>query len=730
MSKSITTELLQDIGSEVTTLATLVKIKRQDSKTFLFTDHVEDIEFGGDTYTSDVRCTLSATGSNSDLTVDNMDLTLYLDGVIFIKKELSVGMFKHAEIEVSIIDFTAPEHGTLTLRKGWLGETIINEQNVASITISGLMKLLDIEIGRVYQPSCDTDLGSKRCGVAINYDQQYSHWNTYHVGNFVYRLDNITPLTLTNASFETEDPVNTTPTGWTSRPGSVAYSDDTDPLLGGSDPDGPSDGSRYLNFGIATGGIPSPIGEDWIYQDISVGDTPAFETLVQTDKAYVSFQVDAINTLYLLDFYKASILFLDDNENTISEKTTGFTTNEAPDKWYTISLTEKVPANCSTLRILLEAKIEDGTHYNIAFDNIRVSYWDATNVDPTAGVMYKAVRIVDTNNPDHRKTLTNASFEYETSDIPNGNTAPHGWEVEGPGDYWKLLSSGVLTSVDGSQELYGGDDGSGTQSSYRLSQTVDLINDWDLASERIDLGFYYGDFDIFKGHNDSQTAGAYDITWYGSDGVTVLRLDANVEEIGAIGWSVIGGSFSVPIGSRFCKLTLKCTSPVGSSDAGNIAFDRPRFKVFDTELAVKSDPVFSRGSSSTVFDSSAGAITLDNNIVWKTTESFVRRDVVSAVSSRKEFTATAMAGLDGQYETGVVRWLTGNNVGQTSVIRTWNKDSKVIKTYFNVLNDIQIGDAFLYVRPCHKRFTEDCVLTFDNAINFQGFPHLPGKISE
>ncbi len=50
--------------------------------------------------------------------------------------------------------------------------------------------------------------------------------------------------------------------------------------------------------------------------------------------------------------------------------------------------------------------------------------------------------------------------------------------------------------------------------------------------------------------------------------------------------------------------------------------------------------------------------------------------------------------------------------------------------FLKAIDDIQIGDAFLYIRPCHKRFTEDCILTFDNAINFQGFPHLPGTVTE
>lgn len=733
MPKSITSELLADIGSDVTTLATLIKIRRQDNTTYYITDHVEDIVYDGDTYDSSIRCTISAVSTSSDLAVDNMDITLYLDGVIFKNLDFTAGAFKHSEIDVSIIDYISPDHGVITVRRGWAGETLLNQQGVANITISGIKKLLDIEIGRVYQPSCDTDLGSPRCGVAIDYDQQYSYLNNHFIGTSQYILSNTIDIPVVNHSFESEVAHDETIPGWTRSSFNHFQTTEFEALNNVTPQSGITDGTHYLFFGAAQGRPVSPDGSQFVYQDIDLSSVVGLQQLVSDDKVMFNLRIDIVNTLYLLDLWSIALQFLDSDGKVIFEKDTGFKANDEPDIWRTTSLTAKAPSNCVTVRIVINGKITDGVIFNVGADNVRLSYWDATTTDPTGGILYRAARLVDLVGLEHKKNITNSSFDISSDNSVNTNTDGDiaGWEHPSANDYWSVLDVGSLPIFQGNRSLFGGDDGSGTQSSYKLDQWVEITTgDWALDPTRIDLGYYFGQFSIYKGHNDTETSGMFDIAWYAADKTTLIRLDANAEEIGALNWSQITTTFSVPTGARWCKLTLKCTSPVGSSDASNIAFDAAEFKCFDTQIASKKDPITSQGIKGTTFDPSIGSITLDGNIVWKAAESFVRHDVVSGVASRKEFTATTMVGVDGQYETGVIKWLTGDNVGYSSVIRTWDKDTKTIKTYFKTINDIQIGDSFLYVRPCHKRFTEDCILTFDNAINFQGFPHLPGALTE
>ncbi len=42
------------------------------------------------------------------------------------------------------------------------------------------------------------------------------------------------------------------------------------------------------------------------------------------------------------------------------------------------------------------------------------------------------------------------------------------------------------------------------------------------------------------------------------------------------------------------------------------------------------------------------------------------------------------------------------------------------------MEDIQVGDTFDVIAGCRKRLTEDCKVKFNNVLNFQGEPHLPG----
>ncbi|MBK9496412.1 MAG: DUF2163 domain-containing protein [Xanthomonadales bacterium] len=67
----------------MTTLALLVEIVRQDTQTYYLTDHNTDIVFGGRTYRSDIAFTSSSISSGSALNIDNVNLSIALDGSVF-----------------------------------------------------------------------------------------------------------------------------------------------------------------------------------------------------------------------------------------------------------------------------------------------------------------------------------------------------------------------------------------------------------------------------------------------------------------------------------------------------------------------------------------------------------------------------------------------------------------------------------------------------------------------
>ena len=94
----------------------------------------------------------------------------------------------------------------------------------------------------------------------------------------------------------------------------------------------------------------------------------------------------------------------------------------------------------------------------------------------------------------------------------------------------------------------------------------------------------------------------------------------------------------------------------------------------------------------------------------------------------REFTATitpAATGPNGAlpFDFAIVEFLTGNNAGLTVETETVVGDDITLR--FNAAYEIEVGDTFKMRPDCAKRFAEDCVALFDNALNFRGEPWIP-----
>ena len=92
------------------------------------------------------------------------------------------------------------------------------------------------------------------------------------------------------------------------------------------------------------------------------------------------------------------------------------------------------------------------------------------------------------------------------------------------------------------------------------------------------------------------------------------------------------------------------------------------------------------------------------------------------------FTATitpAATGPNGAlpFDFAIIEFLTGNNAGLTVETETVVGDDITLR--FNSAYDIEAGDTFRMRPDCAKRFAEDCVALYDNALNFRGEPWIP-----
>ncbi|MGE0294962.1 MAG: DUF2163 domain-containing protein, partial [Hyphomonadaceae bacterium] len=165
--KTVPAGLQSHLDTGVTTLATLWKVTRRDGTIMGFTDHDADLVVSGVTYAAATGYTRTAIKSSADFAVDNLDLEGIISSAAVTEQDLRAGLYYGAEVLVMACNYASIASGTVTLRRGWIGQiTVRNGTYVAELR--GLTDRLQQTIGRVYGRDCGADLGDTRCGVRID----------------------------------------------------------------------------------------------------------------------------------------------------------------------------------------------------------------------------------------------------------------------------------------------------------------------------------------------------------------------------------------------------------------------------------------------------------------------------------------------------------------------------------------------------------------------------------
>jgi uncharacterized phage protein (TIGR02218 family) len=82
---------------------------------------------------------------------------------------------------------------------------------------------------------------------------------------------------------------------------------------------------------------------------------------------------------------------------------------------------------------------------------------------------------------------------------------------------------------------------------------------------------------------------------------------------------------------------------------------------------------------------------------------------------------------DGWFTAGKLTFTSGANAGLSVEVKSHRHDGTVTLDLWQAMpQPIAAGDAFVITAGCDKRFAT-CHERFDNAINFRGFPHIPGN---
>lgn len=164
--KALIPELQAHLDSGATTLAWCWRLTRRDGARLGFTDHDRDLAFDGTTFEAQAGFTASEIKDAVGLSVDNLEVTSALTSERLGESDLAAGLYDDARVEIFRVNWQQPEQRVL-MRAGSLGE-VRRSGGAFTAEVRGLAHYLQQPKGRLFQYSCDADLGDARCGIDLS----------------------------------------------------------------------------------------------------------------------------------------------------------------------------------------------------------------------------------------------------------------------------------------------------------------------------------------------------------------------------------------------------------------------------------------------------------------------------------------------------------------------------------------------------------------------------------
>jgi uncharacterized phage protein (TIGR02218 family) len=169
--KTITDALKTHLGLDSMTLATLWDLSRPDGDIIYFTDHDEDIIYGGNTYVAATGFTPSATEHKDDMSPDNLEVTTFLDVDAVDEADVRAHKYDGASIKIRLVNWADTSMGDLKILAGTTGDVTM-ENGLAKVQLRSINQRLTTQLGQVYGPNCRADLFDSKCKLDKSTYQQ------------------------------------------------------------------------------------------------------------------------------------------------------------------------------------------------------------------------------------------------------------------------------------------------------------------------------------------------------------------------------------------------------------------------------------------------------------------------------------------------------------------------------------------------------------------------------
>jgi uncharacterized phage protein (TIGR02218 family) len=164
--KLVSPALEAHLAGGATTLCWCWRLTRRDGVVLGFTDHDRPLSFDGTSYEAAAGFTASELRDSIGLGVDNLEVEGALSSASLTEADLVGGAFDDARIEIYRVNWQDPAQ-RLLMRSGSLGE-VRRSGSQFTAEVRGLAHYLQQPKGRLFQHTCDADLGDSRCKIDLN----------------------------------------------------------------------------------------------------------------------------------------------------------------------------------------------------------------------------------------------------------------------------------------------------------------------------------------------------------------------------------------------------------------------------------------------------------------------------------------------------------------------------------------------------------------------------------
>jgi len=165
--REISSKLADALAEETTTLATCWRLQRRDGILIALTTHDRDIEVDGIRYRAEGGLNSTAAQESGDLGTDNLEVSGVLSSSGLPEADLAAGRFDGARIDIFLVDWRAPEAGSLLIKRGTLGR-ITREDGAFRAELRGQSHALKHTATESYSTTCRAELGDRRCKRSLN----------------------------------------------------------------------------------------------------------------------------------------------------------------------------------------------------------------------------------------------------------------------------------------------------------------------------------------------------------------------------------------------------------------------------------------------------------------------------------------------------------------------------------------------------------------------------------